>query len=67
MPFNIDIFRFFIENPSAWSEGFDQRISDEMANAATEIERLRTGLKNIRDHASPHSAACMLAVETLQA
>jgi len=42
MKFDLDAFAYFIENPSAWSGEFDQRVSDQMAAARAEIERLRT-------------------------
>lgn len=44
MPFDLDSYSHYIENPSAWSEGFDQTISNEMAAAREEILRLRAEL-----------------------
>lgn len=44
MSFDLETFRYFIENPSAWEEGFDQNISDQMALAVAEMEGLRKAL-----------------------
>jgi hypothetical protein len=39
MPFDLEAFRYYIENPSAWENGFDQKVSDQMNAATKEIER----------------------------
>ncbi len=41
MPFDLEAFRYFINNPSAWEHGFDQKISDQMESAVKEIDSLR--------------------------
>lgn len=40
-PFDYNAIFYFVENPSAWAEGFDQRVSDHIAKALAEIERLQ--------------------------
>jgi hypothetical protein len=47
--FSLGAFRYFIGNPSAWHH-YDDDISEEMREAANEIERLRAVLKLVDNY-----------------
>jgi len=59
MTFSLGAFRYFINNPSAWQNGFDEDISEEMRCAADEIDRLRAENKSLFDTATRHALEIM--------
>ena len=65
-PFDLNWFRYYIGNPSAWECEYDNKMSDRMRAAADEVERLTEALKGaavVTNTASSEIARLTEAIE----